>query len=556
MQVIIIFEFFFQATLVYHVRMHHQNAPKTLECVVCSKSFVDVKRLNAHLKIHSATVASCECPVCKKKYRSVVLLRRHMKYHTEERKFICNLCDKSFSTKNKLQDHENSHYNRKPYGCPFCERAFNGYANYFKHVKRKHENKLNETELKKVPSPRKVREENTPTENQNESGSETLNKNHPVAQNASQIAKNSSSYSTSNQIHQIDAATSNSHHSQHIQHSNEISPSPQRSSCSQQYIPNSVTVLEASSNLHNQHIVPQPVSNNNTLYHSHYSNNHNQHSNWSSGKNWQNQAAGTSGTLSLELMDCGIHNPLGSTGESIPTSSTGITTTSNHLQTSAVLSNNSTVVTSYANNVPSNSSGSHEAHMDRESLVMLNQVQATNNTVTSHHQHLNNSYSTHHHTNHNGNENMIQKQPMELSYKLDPHLTTQNDGSVNSGSSSGFQDVPMELTKVFQRDPLQLTSVRQDFNRTSLMDLSAAREGGHNNASSNGNGSSLQHLQQQHGNSSNLNVHVASGSISMNNNNSMAYHKLADLTERELMDLSGAFRQPIGGFVFLFPFLH
>ena len=89
-----------------------------------------------------------------------------------------------------------------------------------------------------------------------------------------------------------------------------------------------------------------------------------------------------------------------------------------------------------------------------------------------------------------------QNEPMELSYKLE---------------SNGFQDMPMELTKVFQRDPLELC-VRQDLNQ--LMDLSSRVD--------------------------------TSGIVSMSMNMAgVNVHKL-DLTERELMDLSGAFRQPIG----------
>ncbi|CAG7818031.1 unnamed protein product [Allacma fusca] len=101
-------------------------------------------------------------------------------------------------------------------------------------------------------------------------------------------------------------------------------------------------------------------------------------------------------------------------------------------------------------------------------------------------------------TNNYDNSNMqSQSEPMELSYKLEP---------------SAFQDMPMELTKVFQRDPLELC-VRQDLNP--LMDLSSR-------------------------------VDTTNGIVSMNMNmNGVGVHKLTDLTERELMDLSGAFRQPI-----------
>lgn len=60
----------------------------------------------------------------------------------------------------------------------------------------------------------------------------------------------------------------------------------------------------------------------------------------------------------------------------------------------------------------------------------------------------------HHEYNGHSVTSSAQNEPMELSYKLESH---------------GFQDMPMELTKVFQRDPLELC-VRQDFNQ--LVDLS------------------------------------------------------------------------------------
>lgn len=138
-----------------------------------------------------------------------------------------------------------------------------------------------------------------------------------------------------------------------------------------------------------------------------------------------------------------------------------------------------------------------------------------------------------------------QSEPMELSYK----------------DSNNFQDMPMELTKVFQRDPLELC-VRQDFGHAQpLMDLSSrvvnVSVGGNPsiNAStmamnlngSSGNTSSSSNTQSHYTSISNGNASTSSSILTI------PYHKTVEIVERELSlnDFTGAFRQPIGKWLFV-----
>lgn len=149
-----------------------------------------------------------------------------------------------------------------------------------------------------------------------------------------------------------------------------------------------------------------------------------------------------------------------------------------------------------------------------------------------------------------------QNEPMELSYKLE---------------ANNFQDMPMELTKVFQRDPLELC-VRQEFATTQpLMDLSSrvvnVTVGGNSsingstmsgglNGNNNGNAITSNHI-----NNSSHYGSISSGSGATSTSTtvlSVPYHKTVDIVERELSlnDFTGAFRQPIGIYISLGPTIH
>ncbi|ODM96962.1 putative zinc finger protein [Orchesella cincta] len=126
-----------------------------------------------------------------------------------------------------------------------------------------------------------------------------------------------------------------------------------------------------------------------------------------------------------------------------------------------------------------------------------------------------------------------QNEPMELSYKLD---------------SNNFQEMPMELTKVFtQRDPLELC-VRQEFAQPG-MDLSSRVV----NVTVGGNPSiSVSSMSMNmNGSSNNPNsygaINSGGGSSSTSTVLSVPYHKTVEMVERELSlnDFTGAFRQPI-----------
>lgn len=249
---------------------------------------------------------------------------------------------------------------------------------------------------------------------------------------------------------------------------------------------------------------------------------------------------------SLELLDCAgpseslTHNPNNhsqlqqNSGNAMPTSIAAAHHATSH--SSVVHAHQGiSVLTSSSSNVPN----SHQGSIHHHGPPTSGNVSHSSGSSTSHHGISVPSSSSGVNVPTYG-QPAQQNEPMELSYK----------------DSSNFQEMPMELTKVFQRDPLELC-VRQDFGHTQpLMDLSSrvvnVTVGGNSsmnvstisiNPNGNSSNTTSSSASQNHYNSISSGTGSTSGSIL-----SVPYHKTVELVERELSlnDFTGAFRQPIG----------
>ena len=114
---------------------HLEDVSKSLSCVVCDKSFKNVRLLNRHLHTHYESNAF-ECPECNKCFSRYDAFREHRRIHTGGRPFICPVCKKTFRVKHLLETHFRIHTGEKPYACPHCEKQFNWSSNLSQHIKR------------------------------------------------------------------------------------------------------------------------------------------------------------------------------------------------------------------------------------------------------------------------------------------------------------------------------------------------------------------------------------------------------------------------------------
>jgi len=445
---------------------------------------------------HSKTLKDFHCNVCNKEFRTVKCLRTHMQFHSNnndpDSKETCPICHKLYKTKAHLKSHLKVHKSKKNFICPTCDKAF-GTVQKLNDHKNSHTGarpyKCTECEYTASHAGQFYRHKNTHRkQHQSGEGKSSFNgriqdlQSHPNSLGSHSSEESiSTDLSTKSpqklQVHSNLANNSSAVNTNHQSMSN-IQVSSHQTGQSQVLVSTSqvsnsnVEVLHSSSQTYSQQMWSSP---NGAMQ---------------GGRGYPNLAGSSTGINGIDLVDCAIQ----------------------HTLTSEDLSSHSTSqIINYSPNNPSSSS--HIVHTNHSNVPLSNFVSApspinTNGSTTITATSLSGPHSQPH-----------QSEPMELSYKLQIE-------------SSDFQDMPMELTKVFQRDPLELC-VRQDFNP--LMDLSSRVV---NVADPNG----------MNMNSMSMSMNLSnSGMNSGMNGMGMSYHKL-DITERELSfnDLSGAFRQPIG----------
>jgi len=102
-------------------------------CQFCHKEFPSEKKLDRHLKFHTA-VTSWKCETCQFAFRNKFHLTQHLRVHTGEKPFQCYICSKAFSQKAGLDAHLQWHKGVL-HECPICERTYFWSSGLSRHLK-------------------------------------------------------------------------------------------------------------------------------------------------------------------------------------------------------------------------------------------------------------------------------------------------------------------------------------------------------------------------------------------------------------------------------------
>ncbi|KAJ8289952.1 hypothetical protein GJAV_G00007100 [Gymnothorax javanicus] len=101
----------------------HPAKPKPYICGECGKSYLWLKSLKKHQKIHSGE-APLSCGICCKHFSSQQLFEEHQRVHTSLRRHRCTSCPKTFSHLSNLKKHQLIHTGEKPHHCSLCGKCF------------------------------------------------------------------------------------------------------------------------------------------------------------------------------------------------------------------------------------------------------------------------------------------------------------------------------------------------------------------------------------------------------------------------------------------------
>ena len=89
--------------------IRHAGVENPNRCVKCNKGYLYKSSLKRHkcLPLHSITDKQHTCHICQKSFICLRFLKQHMKVHQKPR-FICDVCGKGFRWKNCLDYHRKS----------------------------------------------------------------------------------------------------------------------------------------------------------------------------------------------------------------------------------------------------------------------------------------------------------------------------------------------------------------------------------------------------------------------------------------------------------------
>jgi len=109
-------------------------------CKICSKRFLSISAIRAHIKFFHYKLNRYVCPYknCKKTFINNYRLKTHINIHKGIKSFACNICNKKFTENGTLLTHYVTHSNIKPYKCDICENQFKTVPQLKNHYKNIH----------------------------------------------------------------------------------------------------------------------------------------------------------------------------------------------------------------------------------------------------------------------------------------------------------------------------------------------------------------------------------------------------------------------------------
>lgn len=109
-------------------------------CKICSKRFLSISAIRAHIKFFHYKLNRYVCPFknCKKTFINNYRLKTHINIHKGIKSFVCYICNKKFTENGTLLTHYVTHSNIKPYKCDICENQFKTVPQLKNHYKNIH----------------------------------------------------------------------------------------------------------------------------------------------------------------------------------------------------------------------------------------------------------------------------------------------------------------------------------------------------------------------------------------------------------------------------------
>ncbi|KAG5669175.1 hypothetical protein PVAND_017069 [Polypedilum vanderplanki] len=113
-----------RSNMLYHMKTHDKNRPKSFKCDQCDFSTAHKISLKNHLKIHGTRTLNFKCSECNFKTTHEGNLSRHKEIHnSNRRKFPCLYCNYETTTRTSLKNHLNNRHNPnriKDFKCTKC----------------------------------------------------------------------------------------------------------------------------------------------------------------------------------------------------------------------------------------------------------------------------------------------------------------------------------------------------------------------------------------------------------------------------------------------------
>lgn len=135
--------------LLRHKKTH--NRSDDLKCKLCGTFLRTKKKFEIHLHNHPVCNVKCPHSGCDRAFISNGRLKEHMLFHINNRPYKCIFegCDKSFRFKVVMMTHQSTHTTVRAFKCTICDKSYKVKSDYFKHVKKKH-NQLPEKSLQDI----------------------------------------------------------------------------------------------------------------------------------------------------------------------------------------------------------------------------------------------------------------------------------------------------------------------------------------------------------------------------------------------------------------------